>query len=62
MNFINELASNNTFIVLASISSIISLAITLFVASKVININKFIDKSKNLDQKNTFGDNEGTIN
>lgn len=62
MNFINELANNNTFIVLASISSIISLAITLFVASKVININKFIDKSKNLDQKNTFGDNEGTIN
>lgn len=62
MEFINELAQNNLFIVIASTSSIISLILTLFVASKVVKIGKIIDKSKNLNQKNAFGKNEGTIN
>ena len=62
MELISKLAHNDLFIVIASISSIVGLIIALFVASKVIKIGKFIDKSKNLNQKNTFGDNEGTVN
>lgn len=46
IGLIHNLVTNDWFMLIAGLASIISLLITLFVANKVININKSITQNQ----------------
>lgn len=62
MEWISQIVKNDLFIFIASVSSIVGLIIALLVNSKVTKIKKYVDNSKEVNQKNTFGKNEANIN
>jgi len=61
MELISQIVNNDLFIFISSVSGILGLIISLVVNSKVTKIQKYVDNSKELNQKNTFGDNKATI-
>jgi len=61
MELISQIVKNDLFIFISSVSGILGLIISLVVNSKVTKIKKYVDNSKELNQKNTFGDNKATI-
>lgn len=62
MDLISEIVNNDLFIFISSVSGILGLIIALIVNNKVTKIKKYVDNSKELNQKNIFGKNQGTIN
>jgi hypothetical protein len=61
MDLISQIVKNDLFIFISSISGIIGLFISLVVYSKVTKIKKYVDNSKEFNQKNIFGKNEANI-
>lgn len=62
MDLISQIVKNDLFIFISSVSGILGLIVALVVNSKVTKIKKYVDNSKELNQKNTFGKNEANIN
>jgi hypothetical protein len=61
MDLISQIVKDDLFIFISSISGIIGLIISLIVNNKVTKIKKYVDNSKEFNQKNIFGKNEANI-
>jgi hypothetical protein len=62
LEFISLIVKNDLFIFVSSVSGILGLIVALVVNSKVTKIKKYVDNSKEVNQKNSFGKNEASIN
>lgn len=62
MELISQIVKNDLFIFISSVSGILGLIVALVVNSKVTKIKKYVDNSKEVNQKNSFGKNEASIN
>lgn len=62
MELLSQIIKNDLFIFISSVSGIIGLIVALVANNRVTKIKKYIDNSKEVKQKNTFGKNEANIN
>lgn len=62
MELISQIVKNDLFIFISSVSGVLGLIVALVVNSKVTKIKKYVDNSKEVNQKNSFGKNEASIN
>lgn len=62
MELISQIVKNDLFIFITSVSGVLGLIVALVVNNKVTKIKKYVDNSKEVNQKNTFGKNEANIN
>lgn len=62
MEWISQIVKNDLFIFISSASGIIGLIVALVANNRVTKIKKYVDNSKEVNQKNTFGKNEANIN
>ena len=62
MELISQIVKNDLFIFISSTSGIIGLIVALVANNRVTKIKKYVDNSKEVNQKNTFGKNEANIN
>lgn len=62
MELLSQIVKNDLFIFISSVSGIIGLIVALVANNRVTKIKKYVDNSKKVNQKNTFGKNEANIN
>lgn len=62
MELISQIVKNDLFIFITSVSGVLGLIVSLVVHNKVTKIKKYVDNSKEVNQKNTFGNNKANIN
>lgn len=58
----HDFVTNDWFILITGLSGIVGLLIAMIARNEVKKIKKYIDNSKEVNQKNTFGKNEANIN